>query len=155
MPRILFAMLFLSTLIILSCKDEEKKTTNETTVKSAEDSLLDAVNQGHDDVMPKMGKVRAAQKEIQRMIDSIATLPAKAQQGAAELKAKLEKLVNDLDYADFAMDKWMVEFKRDSARQNLEARLNYLATEKLKVDKVKDAVLTGLARADSVLKARF
>lgn len=148
-------MLLISTLAFVSCKDADKTTTTETTVKTAEDSLLDAVNQGHDDVMPKMGKVRAAQKEIQRMIDSIATLPAKAQQGAAGLKAKLETLVNDLNNADFEMDKWMVEFNRDSARENLEARLNYLATEKLKVEKVKNAVLTGLARADSIIKARF
>jgi hypothetical protein len=33
--------------------------------------------------------------------------------------------------------------------------VKYLAEEKLKVDKVKEAVLTSIAKADSLLKAKF
>ena len=88
------------------------------------------------------------------MLDSIAKLPAKAQTAAAALKAKLESLINDLNYADFAMDKWMVEFNMDSAKDNIEQRMKYLAEEKLKVTKVKEAVLGGLAKADSLLRAK-
>jgi hypothetical protein len=107
---------------------------------------------GHDEVMPKMGKIRGAQKEAQRLIDSIAALPAKAQAEAALLKTKLEELVKDLSYADFAMDKWMTEFSLDSAKDNMAMRLKYLADEKLKVNKVKEAILNSLAKADSLLK---
>lgn len=122
--------------------------------KNAADSLYNDVMAGHDEVMPKMGKIRGAQKEAQRMLDSVARLPAKVQAAAAGLKAKLESLINDLNYADFAMDKWMVEFNMDSAKDNLEQRVKYLAEEKLKVTKVKEAILGGLARADSLLKKK-
>jgi hypothetical protein len=153
MKKIILPALLIS-LFFLACKENEKKAATTTTTSPA-DSLLKAVNEGHDAVMPKMGKVRKAQKELQRMIDSIATLPAKAQQASASLKTKLEDLVNQLNYADFAMDKWMMEFNRDSALSDVQQRINYLTNEKLKVDKVKEAVLTGLARADSILKAKF
>ena len=141
-------------LFFLACKENEKKTTT-TETKSPADSLLHEVNEGHDAVMPKMSKVRGAQKELQRMIDSISTLPEKTQKASASLKARMEELVNQLNYADFAMDKWMMEFNRDSALSNIQDRIKYLTEEKLKVDKVKDAVLTGLARADSILKSKF
>jgi hypothetical protein len=53
------------------------------------------------------------------------------------------------------MDKWMVEFSMDSMKNNVEQRINYLTEEKLKVGKVKDAILNSLAQADSLLKKKF
>jgi hypothetical protein len=105
--------------------------------------------------MGKMGKVRAAQKEAKRLLDSLGTLPAKAQAGAVELKVKLQGLINELDYADFSMDKWMTEFNMDSATNDLQERIRYLTDEKMKVGKVKQAILTSLQKADSLLKAKF
>jgi hypothetical protein len=156
MKRILTVVVLVSGFFIISCGSNENKqdhSGHKTDVpKTAEDSLYNEVMAGHDEVMPKMGKIRGAQKEAQRLIDSIATLPVKAQAEAAVLKSKLEELVKDLSYADFAMDKWMTEFSLDSAKDNLELRLKYLADEKLKVNKVKEAILNGLAKADSLLK---
>jgi len=156
MKRILTVVVLVSGFFIISCGSNENKQDHnghKTDVpKTAEDSLYNEVMASHDEVMPKMGKIRGAQKEAQRLIDSIATLPVKAQAEAAVLKSKLEELVKDLSYADFAMDKWMTEFSLDSAKDNLELRLKYLADEKLKVNKVKEAILNGLAKADSLLK---
>jgi hypothetical protein len=156
MKQILTVLLIISGIIIISCGNNENKHDHAghktDTPQTPEDSLYSEVMAGHDEVMPKMGKIRGAQKEAQRLIDSIAGLPAKAQSAAAALKSKLEELVKDLSYADFAMDKWMTEFSLDSAKDNLEMRLKYLADEKLKVDKVKDAILNSLAKADSLLK---
>lgn len=143
--------------LMIACNNEkshEGHGPKKEAPKNAADSLYNDVMAGHDEVMPKMGKIRGAQKEAQQMLDSVAKLPAKAQAAAAELKSKLESLINDLNYADFAMDKWMVEFNMDSAKDNLEQRVKYLAEEKLKVTKVKEAILGGLARADSLLKKK-
>lgn len=157
MKRFLTVILFTSGLFLISCGCNEEKHNDHSghkteAPKTAEDSLYNDVMAGHDEVMPKMGKIRGAQKEAQRLIDSIAALPAKAQAEAGALKAKLEELVKDLNYADFAMDKWMTEFSLDSAKDNIEMRLKYLADEKLKVNKVKDAILNSLTKADSLLK---
>ena len=158
LKKILIAFLVMA--IITACNNEKSGDDHsghgpkKEAPKNAADSLYNDVMAGHDEVMPKMGKIRGAQKEAQLMLDSIAKLPAKAQTAAAALKAKLESLINDLNYADFAMDKWMVEFNMDSAKDNIEQRVKYLAEEKLKVTKVKEAVLGGLAKADSLLKAK-
>lgn len=158
--KIIFPLLAISLLTACNNAGKEDHSKHETkdskeVVKAPVDSLFDEVMAGHDEVMPKMGKVRGAQARAKAMLDSIARLPVKAQDASVALKKKLETLVNDLNYADFAMDKWMTEFNMDSAVNNVQERLKYLESEKGKVTKVKDAILSGLAKADSLFKVKL
>jgi hypothetical protein len=50
------------------------------------------------------------------------------------------------------MDKWMVEFNIDSAKDNKVLRMQYLQDELAKINKVKAAILGSLARADSLIR---
>lgn len=122
---------------------------------SPADAIYEEVMAGHDEVMPKMSKVRGAQARAKTMLDSLAKLPSKAQDAMSGLKKELEKLISDLNYADFAMDKWMTEFNMDSAVNDVQQRIRYLESEKGKVMKVKESVLSGLARADSLFKVKL
>ena len=110
---------------------------------------------GHDVGMAKMGRLTRAEQTTRRMLDSIKNLPAKAQQAAEPLRIKLDSLQKDLSYAEFAMNKWMEEFNIDSALNQLDQRIEYLKSEKIKVTKVKESILNGLEKADSVLKSKF
>lgn len=153
----IIAPLFL-LITTIACNNDKASGTNnrkKETLKTPADSLMHEVMEGHDAVMPKMSKVRTAQKKAQQMIDSIAKLPAKAQSAVTALKTRLDSLVNELNYADFAMDKWMSEFNMDSAVSNMQERIKYLSEEKLKIGKVKESVLNSLAKADSLLKVKF
>lgn len=160
MGKIRIAVLAASISIFIACNNADKKHeghaghTTETS-KTKADSLYADVMDGHDVGMAKMGKIRAMQNEVKKVLDSIATLPVKAQQTAAPLKTKLDSLAADLRYAEMAMDKWMMEFNMDSAKDNIENRIKYLAEEKLKIEKVKSSILTGLQKADSLLKAKL
>jgi hypothetical protein len=49
----------------------------------------------------------------------------------------------------------MDEFNVDSAIDNAKERVRYLEDEKLKVNKVKDAILNSLQKADSLLKVKI
>ena len=49
----------------------------------------------------------------------------------------------------------MVEYKEDSLMTNVEERVKYLSSEQLKVTKVKEAILSGLQKADSLIKGKF
>ena len=149
----LFGILIVG-LTIIACNNS-KSDTKVDPLKAQADSLEKEVMDGHDVAMPKSMKIPKLQKEAQRLIDSISTLPAKAKQAAAPLKAKLEELINELNYADNAMNKWMAEINFDSAANNLEQRIKYFADEKIKVNKVKEAVLNSIAKADSLLKAKL
>lgn len=120
--------------------------------KTQEDSLMAEVMDGHDVGMAKFGKLEAMQGKVKSVLDSISKLPAKTQQELAPYKAKLDSTAADLSYALYAMNKWMEEFKMDSAKNNMEARIKYLRDEKMKVGKVKEAILGSLAKADSLLQ---
>lgn len=151
----IFAAFFCIAIVACNNSDDNKEEPVVDNKQAQADSLEKEVMDGHDAAMPKSTKIPRLQEQAQRMIDSIGKLPSKAKEAAAPLKAKLESLVKELGEAYNAMDKWMVEFKYDSARANAEQRIKYLAEEKLKIDKVKEAVLGSIAKADSLLKAKL
>lgn len=152
MKKIVLFSLFTVVLFVTACTNAEKK---DNPLKAQADSLYKEVIAGHDMAMPKSMRIPKLQKAAQHMIDSIAVLPEKARQAAAHLKAKLEELVNELGDADNAMNIWMSEINFDSAINNLEQRIKYFTEEKIKVNKVKEAVLNSIAKADSLLKAKL
>jgi len=146
------------TLSNFACNSLENKNnghpqTNEPKTKA--DSLLKDVDDDHITGMAKMGRLTRAEQTTRRLLDSIAKLPAKARQAAEPVKVKLDSLQKELSYAEFAMNKWMNEFNMDSSINNVEERINYLGSEKLKVSKVKEAILSSLQKADSLLKDKF
>jgi len=151
MRKIMFLATGFMFIALIAC-NEKKKETGTKGPKTLADSLMADVMDGHDVGMSKYGKLEGRLKQVQKVLDSIRNLPEKAQEAAAPYKEQLEGLVLDLGYAITAMDKWMEEFSMDSALDNMEERIRYLTDEKMKVGKVKEAILHSLQKADSVLK---
>lgn len=156
MRRFFLPVVFL-LFMAAACNSSDKKIKGPGTdvPKTLADSLMADVMDGHDAGMAKYGKLNAMQKNVQKILDSIATLPAKTRQAAAPYKSKLDSVSKDLNYALLTMDKWMQEFNMDSAVDNMEQRIKYLTEEKLKIGKVKEAILGSLQKADSVIKEKF
>ncbi|HUM65796.1 MAG TPA: hypothetical protein PLV32_08130, partial [Chitinophagaceae bacterium] len=153
MKRISIVVLTGLALVLISCGgDGSKQKSPEAKLA---DSLYKDVMNGHDVGMAKMGRLTRAEQTTRRLLDSIKNLPAKAQQSAEPLRIKLDSLQKDLSYAEFAMNKWMEEFNIDSALNQLDQRIEYLKSEKIKVSKVKESILNGLEKADSVLRNKF
>jgi len=156
MNKFSFAIIFMAFGFLAACNNTDKKTnTGKETAKTLADSLENEVMDGHNVGMAKYGKLTAMQNEAQRLLDSIANLPAKAREAMMPLKTKLDGLVEDLRSAKAGMDKWMDEYNMDSAVNNIELRIKYLTEEKIKVSKVKESILNSLQKADSVLRAKF
>ena len=155
--RLLYRILFLLSLsgLILACEGSDHRGHGaRKEPKTSLDSLYSSIWDAHDLVMPKMGKIRGAQKKAGHLLDSINVAWSKRSMAEPDVvkawKASLQSLLDELNYADYSMDRWMTEFNIDSATQKGEARRPYLETEKVKVDKVKDVVLRSLSRADSL-----
>jgi hypothetical protein len=147
-----------STFILLAlsaCDNASKNPATPDKPKTLNDSLMNDVMSGHDVAMGKMGKLTKLEQQAQAMLDSISKLPAKARQAAAPYSGRLDSLVKDLKYAEFAMDKWMNEFNMDSMKNDLNAQAKYLEEERQKVTTVKGNILTGIQRADSLLRTKF
>jgi hypothetical protein len=158
MKKLTFCFAVLVMISVVACNDAANEHTGhgkENEPKTEADSLMNDVMDGHNIGMAKMGKLTRAEQTTRRLLDSIAKLPAKARQAAEPLKTKLDSLQKDLSYAEFAMNKWMDEFNMDSAVNDAKERINYLGSEKLKVTKVKEAILNSLQKADSLIKDKF
>lgn len=152
-----YILLFSIAALAFACNNNKEQGSHNGHSKEApqtqEDSLMADVMDGHNVGMAKYGKLQAMEKKVKAVLDSIGKLPAKAQQELAPLKVRLDSTAADLRDAISAMDRWMEEFDMDSARNNLENRINYLLNEKMKVGKVKEAILKSLNQADSVLQS--
>ena len=146
-------VLFAITFTVVACNNEQKESV--TAKKTLVDSLQELVDDAHIAGMAKMGQLTRMQQKASYLLDSINKLPARAQQNINTYKAKLEDLLKDLNYADFAMNKWMNEFySKDTAIKAEGERVKFLELENEKVIKVKDAILSGISKADSVLNPR-
>ena len=155
MNKFSLAFLFLVFFCITACNSKDKKDNGgQSVTKTLADSLENEVMDGHDAAMAKYGKLTKMRNEAQRLLDSIAKLPAKIREALTPLKTKLGVVVEDLISAKANMDKWMDEYK-DTIENNIEKRINFLKQEKIKVTKVKESVLNSLQKADSLLKAKF
>lgn len=158
MSKLKLTIAVMAVLAFMACNNEKKEDQNgqgKNEPKSQADSLMADVMDGHDVGMAKYGKLKAMEKKVKASMDSISALPAKAKEALAPYKAQLDSASADLNNAIAAMDKWMEEFNMDSAQDDMEKRIRYLLDEKMKVGKVKDAILNSLGKADSLLKVKL
>lgn len=147
-------LLFVSVCLLFACNSKKEEGGKEMAgeKKSMADSLMEQVMDGHDVGMAKYGKMQGYKKQIDALLDSISKLPAKAKEAAAPYQEKLQSTGQELATALAQMDKWMEEFNMDSAANDMEKRILYLAEEKDKVGKVKSLILETVGKADSLLR---
>lgn len=113
-----------------------------------DEKLRNEVMEGHDIGMAKINTLSKTKDQLIKIIDSLDKNKVTI---TNDLKASMKKAVADLDDAYKEMFKWMEEYKDDSAKNDLKARLEYLKKEKISVEIVKDKIFSSLAYADSVL----
>lgn len=142
--------LTVSLFLFISCNNSANPDSKSE--KTYSDSLMDKVMEDHNIGMAKMSKISDAQKRVNQAIDSISKLPATLQKNLRTYQIQLDSVLNRLKYADYAMNKWMEEFNMDSAKDDAEKRIEYLKSEKIKISKVKDAMISSLSSADSLFK---
>ena len=141
-------------LLAVACGDGEPAPAERTDgfskkAETPQDSLFDEVMHGHDVAMAKMGKIGKYRKELQGKIDSLSKVGGAAK---ASLQSSLKELEAELKVAEDGMNKWMEEFEIDSAQDDIARRIQYLTSEKLKVDDVKEKIFNAVNKADSILK---
>jgi len=163
MKKIAFVFtLFVST-VLVACNESGKKQGNGNPgLKEQADSLEKKVDEEHIVAMRKFMKIPDLQKKVNHLLDSIAKLPAKARETAASYKGELEVLNKELGEASASMENWMEAFgerlqelNEESMKDSLEQRVKFLTEEKIKVDRVKEAVLGSTQKAAALLKEKL
>jgi hypothetical protein len=127
---------------------EDRKDGFSNTAKNPEDSLFQDVMDLHDEAMAKMGKLAGYRKQFGSKIDSLQKVKSSAKES---LTKKYNAISEHLKQAEDKMNTWMDEFSIDSAQDDTKRRIEYLASEKAKVSKVKDEIFSALSKADSAL----
>lgn len=148
------ALFCISLIVILaSCGNNTESTERadgfSKTATTPEDSLFDAVMEDHDIAMPKMKLLERSRLQLDARADSLKKLKSSATE---PLQTEYRAVSAELKQAEDNMNKWMDEFVLDSAQNETPQRLPYLISQKEKVGKVKDDILSALAKADSTLK---
>ena len=116
-----------------------------------EDSLFQEVMHGHDTAMAKIGKLKSYRKQVAQKMDSVGKLKGSAKVTAGKPFSILDE---QLKNAEEGMDLWMTQFKIDSAEGDTEKRIEYLSSEKAKIDKVRADIFSALNSADSLLNRK-
>jgi len=129
--------------------DKDDKTT-----RSASDSLMHEVLKQHDIGMAKMSKIGDAKNRIQHNLDSISKLSTDLQKKSLQYRMELDSMFNRLIFADRGMETWMNEFNMDSLKNNEKEQLKYLESEKEKISKVNEVMISSLQKADSLLNKK-
>ena len=129
--------------------DKDGKTT-----RSASDSLMHEVLKQHDIGMAKMSKISDAKNRVQDDLDSISKLSTDLQKKSLQYRMQLDSMFNRLTFADRGMEAWMNEFNMDSLKDNEKEQLKYLESEKEKISKVNEVMISSLQKADSLLKKK-
>jgi hypothetical protein len=106
--------------------------------------------------MSKMYELTKLQQDTRRVIDSINGLGGNLPGSITSYKASLDSVLKDLEYAEFAMDKWMPEYygNTDTLSDNEPERIKYLENEISKASKMTDAILEGIKKASALLKTK-
>ena len=129
--------------------DKDDKTT-----RSASDSLMHEVLKQHDIGMAKMSKISDAKNRVQDDLDSISKLSTDLQKKSLQYRMELDSMFNRLIFADRGMETWMNEFNMDSLKNNEKEQLKYLESEKEKISKVNEVMISSLQKADSLLNKK-
>ncbi|MDH7464574.1 hypothetical protein QEG73_24970 [Chitinophagaceae bacterium 26-R-25] len=129
---------------------EQRKDGFSQAPATKEDSLYEEVMKGHDIGMAAIQKVHGYTAQSQHALDSIAKLPGQKQPEA--YKQNVLSVQKALMNADSSMTDWMVKFNADTFANDKAKRIEYLESEKTKVNDVRQMILSSLKQADSLFK---
>ena len=141
--------------LAISCNNSNTPTGKDDKAnESASDSLMHEVLKQHDIGMAKMSKIGDAKNRIQHNLDSISKLSTDLQKKSLQYRMELDSMFNRLIFADRGMETWMNEFNMDSLKNNEKEQLKYLESEKEKISKVNEVMISSLQKADSLLNKK-
>ena len=129
----------LFTLIFSACKQNTAVDSKTTPASNDILTLESQVMAIHDEVMPKMGDIHIAKKQLKNLkVDNLDD----------SLKTKILQLITDLDKSDEGMMQWMSEW---NVPQKDPEKTAYLEGEKIKITKVKVDMLSSIEAANEFI----
>lgn len=128
-------LLFISLLFVFACQPSKADE-----IKQIKKEALDI----HDEVMPKMGELRRAKKDLMLLADSLAETDS--------LRAEMLMAASDeVASANESMMNWMRNFEPDFEGAEDE-KLTYFQKQKASIEEVRTAMNESLVKGKKILK---
>lgn len=137
--RIIIVLFFVS-LCLNSCK------RNPYSENSKQSILFDEVMKIHDDVMPKTADINRIQRKLKKHLKS------NGEQMDATQKENILTTLDQLTKADDMMYDWMKKFEAPKSTVKEAEALQYLQSEKDKISKVSEAMLSSIDKGTKLLE---
>jgi carbamoylphosphate synthase large subunit len=139
MKLVRICLVFSFVAVVQSCEPSQKE------LNAARRSEVIAV---HDEVMPKMGRLKSFEKKALQKVRELAAMvpsdPDKVQQ--------MKDLAVELDHAYEEMFVWMRQYETEDGDRSPEEVKSYLETQMKSVSEVNRLMKAALTKADSLLK---
>ena len=141
-PMRIATYFIVSILIMSACKEKSKDDSASTPNSKEKITLESQVMAIHDEVMPKMGDMHVAKKQLRNVM--------KESQNDS-LNTEILKLITNLEMADEGMMDWMSKWNVPKSDPE---KTEYLKSEKNKITKVKVDMLSSLEAANQFLSKK-
>lgn len=138
MRKASFILLMLLCVSVFSCSPKENKN----------ELLKEKVIQVHDEVMPKIGELKAYQKKLNELAENLEQSEDSAD---IEKAAALKEVAAECEQAYDGMFVWMRQFDVDLEEMSEEEAKLYLEEQLEKVGKVKNGILQALRESEALL----
>lgn len=139
--RNLLILLAMAT-IVLACNSDKKE----------QQALFDEVMLVHDEVMPKMGSLRALATELTQKADSLAMDSLNDHSSRINDMRSLAKNLKD---ANEGMMEWMRQFEQTEEGTPHGEVMKYLGEQRKSVQKVRDDMLNSQSEAEKYLLENY
>lgn len=133
----------LSILLLMACSTSTQKEERSSEAASDLSVLKEEVLAIHDEVMPKMGDLRRARKNLLLQADSL-------MESDPDRAAMLTTIADELDAANGGMMVWMRGYEPDYDSTET-ATWAYFESQKVSVQRVKEDMLNSLAKAKQAM----
>ena len=136
--KIYVSIFLLSFFLVASCSEKKKNATDE---------LYENVMAAHDEIMLKMSDIMKYKKQLN------AKLVELTEKGTDSLKTvNVKKAIDDLDKSHEEMMNWMHGFSSDFEGKVKDEAMEYLQTQKAKIEAVGEMTNTALKYAEEILE---
>lgn len=138
-------LILFAAILIFSCGTSSENSTNSDSAPEeiSLDSLKSQVLAIHDEVMPKIGKLRKTRIELETLADSLMAVDSTR-------AAIFTSLASDIAGASEGMMQWMRSFEPDFEGTDEEIK-QYLENQRVAVQKVKEDMNSSLAKGEEAL----
>ncbi len=143
-------ILFLSGMIIMSCKPKSATEESSATLKKGDITAYETeILKIHDEAMPKMTEMN----QLETQLRNIRTKASQSDQGSSAIPEGIDQVIQSLKSAQNGMLDWMEYYSAMRSKLQQDVMFSFMESELQKIKVVKDSMSNSIDKAKAWLAA--